>query len=97
MAEEKVFNGVRSGDTWLAKGPITRPQAEEFIDKHLRGAGKDSNWDLEEEGDHLVMILSDRDEPQSNGYPGSNGFAKDQTWGSVGKARSGKRTEYPRP
>lgn len=57
MAEEKVFNGVRSGDTWLAKGPITLPQAEDLIEKHLRGANKDSSWDLEEEGDHLVMVL----------------------------------------
>lgn len=57
MAEERVFNGIRSGDTWLAKGPITLPQAEDLIEKHLRGASLGSAWDLEEEGDHLVMVM----------------------------------------
>lgn len=60
MAEEKVFNGVRSGDTWLAKGPISRPQAEELIEKHLHGASLGSAWDLEEEGDHLVMVMDEQ-------------------------------------
>lgn len=97
MASEKVYQGVRSGDAWLAKGPITYPQAEELILKHLRGNSREKAFWLEEEGDHLAMGTEDRDEPASNGYPGSNHFPKDQTWGSIGKTRSSKRTEYPKP
>lgn len=96
-AEEKVYQGVRSGDAWLAKGPITYPQAEDLIQKHLHGANMDLVYSIEEEGDHLAMIFEDNDQPGSNGFPGSNSFEKGQTWGSVGKARSDKRTEFPRP
>jgi hypothetical protein len=97
MADEKVYQGVRTGDTWLAKGPITFPEAEELILKHLRGANLDTAYFLDEEGDHLSMSFGDQDEPGSAGYPGSNDFPKDQVWGSVGKIRSDKRTEYPKP
>ena len=97
MAEEKLYQGMRSEDTWLAKGPITMPEAEELIMKHLRGANLDKSYWIEEEGDHLAVSMSDKDQPESSGYPGSNDFPKDQTWGSVGKARSDKRTEYPKP
>jgi hypothetical protein len=97
MAEEKVYQGVRAEDTWLAKGPITMPEAEELILKHLRGANLDKTYYLEEEGDHLMMTYSDSDQPVSGGYPGNNDFAKNDTWGSVGKARSDKRKEFPNP
>lgn len=97
MAEEKVYQGLRSGDAWLAKGPITYEQAEELILKHLRGANLDTAYSLDEEGDHLAMSFEDKDEPASEHYPGSNDFPKDQVWGSVGKTRSDKRTEFPKP
>ncbi len=97
MADEKVYQGLRAGDTWLAKGPITYPQAEELILGHLRGANLDTAYSLDEEGDHLAIEFGDKDEPGSASYPGSNAFPKDQVWGSVGKTRSDKRTEYPNP
>ncbi len=97
MAEEKVYQGVRAEDTWLAKGPITMPEAEELILSHLRGANLDKTYYIEEEGDHLVMSFSDKDQPDSSASPGNNHFTKDATWGSVGNTRSNKRTEYPRP
>lgn len=97
MADQKVYQGVRAGDTWLAKGPITYPQAEELILGHLRGANRDTTYTLEEEGDHLAMTFGDRDEPGSADSPGSNDFPKDQVWGTIGKTRSRKRTEYPNP
>lgn len=97
LADERVYQGVRAEDTWLAKGPITMPEAEELIQSHLRGANLDKTYYIEEEGDHLVMSFSDRDQPESGSSPGNNNFSKDDTWGSVGGTRSNKRSEYPNP
>jgi hypothetical protein len=93
---EKIYQGVRSGDAWIAKGPITMVQAENLVSERLHGS-KDVNFSLEEEGDHLNARIDDRDTPESGSSPGNNHFEKAQVWGSVGPARSRKRTEFPNP
>src|SRR4051812_10798208 len=97
MPEEKKYQGIRAGDAWIAGGPITMTEAEELIQAHMQGASLAVNFWLEEENDHLVASFLDRDAPLSDQSPGNNGFPKDGTWRAVGRIRSNKRREYPKP
>jgi hypothetical protein len=97
MEEIKQYRGLRIGDTWIVETNLTFDEADELIQRRMHGGNREENYWLEEEGDHLVASLYDRNEPVSGGYPGNNGFPKDQVWGSMRGtgAHSGKRKEYP--
>jgi hypothetical protein len=93
--EDSHYHGVRSGIGWISRADLTREEAEDLVERRLHGANRESDYWLEEEGDHLVASFVDRNQPSSSAYPGNNLFPKDGTWGSMRGIHSNKRREYP--
>ncbi len=90
MAEDKIYEGIKVEDNWIARGKMTFTEAEEIIQQHMRGANLNSSYDLEDAGDHLQAIFIDNDQPRSSDSPGNNEFSKDDTWATPGKEKSRK-------
>ncbi|MDB5050637.1 MAG: hypothetical protein JWO30_3708 [Fibrobacteres bacterium] len=95
MEEEKRFHGIRSGIGWISRADLTLAEAQDLIERHLHGANQETDYSLEEEGDHLIAEFSDRNQPDSSNTPGNNEFPKDGVWGTVRGEHSDKRKEYP--